>query len=148
MTRLFQMAGTITWLDVVNGSVTTSDTLNGAGVCISATAAAAALPGPNSNGLPVQGRCGHGPRLPLLVISPWALKNYIDNTITDQASIIRFIEDTFLSSQRIGGGSFDATAGTLNNKFNFTNGAVIPNPTPCDSVEPHDRRLRLWLLTR
>ena len=114
--------------DFVNGSATASDTLNGAGVCISSTAAAAALPGPNSNGLPVQGRCGHGPRLPLLVISPWANKNYIDNTITDQASITRFIEDTFLAGARIGGGSFDASAGTLNSMFNFSNGAVIPNP--------------------
>jgi phospholipase C len=70
----------------------------------------------------------HGPRLPLLVISPWANKNYVDSTPTDQASIIRFIEDTFLSSARIGGGSFDATAGTLNNMFNFTNGATAPNP--------------------
>jgi phospholipase C len=113
--------------DLVNGSATTADALNGTGVCISTTAAAAALPGPNSNGLPVQGRCGHGPRLPLLVISPWANKNYIDNTDTDQASVIRFIEDTFLSSQRIGTGSFDATAGTLDNMFNFTNN-VAPNP--------------------
>jgi phospholipase C len=112
----------------VNGSATVSDTLNGTGVCISAAAAANALAGPNSNGLPVQGRCGHGPRLPLLVISPWANKNYVDNTVTDQASILRFIEDTFLSSKRIGGGSFDATAGSLNNMFNFSNGAVIPNP--------------------
>jgi phospholipase C len=86
-----------------------------------------ALPGPNSNGLPVQGRCGHGPRLPLLVISPWAQANYVDSTPTDQASVVRFIEDTFLSSQRLGGGSFDATAGTLNNMFNFTNN-VAPNP--------------------
>jgi phospholipase C len=116
--------------DFVNGSATSADSLNGAGVCISSTAAAAALPGPNSNGLPVQGRCGHGPRLPLLVISPWANKNYIDNTITDQASVVRFIEDTFLAGKRLGGGSFDATAGTLNNMFNFSNGAVVPNATP------------------
>ncbi len=113
--------------DFVNGSATVSDSLNGAGVCISTTAAAVALPGPNSNGLPVQGRCGHGPRLPLLVISPWAQANYVDSTPTDQASVVRFIEDTFLSSQRLGGGSFDATAGTLNNMFNFTNN-VAPNP--------------------
>jgi phospholipase C len=113
--------------DFVNGSATSADSLNGAGVCISTTAAAAALPGPNSNGLPVQGRCGHGPRLPLLVISPWANKNYIDNTMTDQASIVRFIEDVFLSSQRLGGGSFDASAGTLMNMFNFTSN-VAPNP--------------------
>jgi hypothetical protein len=113
--------------DFVNGSATAADSLNGTGVCISATAAAAALPGPNSNGKPVQGRCGHGPRLPLLVISPWSKVNYIDNTPTDQASITRFIEDTFLASARIGGGSFDATAGTLNNMFNFSNN-VVPNP--------------------
>ena len=113
--------------DFVNGSATAADSLNGAGVCISTTAAAAALPGPNSNGLPVQGRCGHGPRLPLLVISPWANKNYIDNTPTDQASIVRFIEDVFLGSQRIGTGSFDASAGTLMNMFNFSS-TVAPNP--------------------
>jgi phospholipase C len=112
--------------DFVNGSATTADSLNGAGVCISATAAAAALPG--VTGPAAQGRCGHGPRLPMLVISPWSNKNYIDNTPTDQASIIRFVEDTFLNSTRIGNGSFDATAGTLNNMFNFTNGAVQPNP--------------------
>jgi phospholipase C len=114
--------------DFVNGSATAADSLNGAGVCISATSAAAALPGPNSNGAAVQGRCGHGPRLPLMVISPWANKNSIDNTPTDQASVTRFIEDTFLGSTRIGGGSFDATAGTINNMFNFSNGATPPNP--------------------
>ena len=116
--------------DVINGSATAADSLSGTGVCLSAAAAKVALPGPNSNGLPVQGRCGHGPRLPLLVISPWAQNNYVDNTVTDQASVVRFIEDTFLASKRLGGGSFDATAGTLNNMFNFTNGAVVPNATP------------------
>jgi phospholipase C len=89
---------------------TTADVLNGSGVCISTTAAAA-LPG-QLHRPRVQGRCGHGPRLPLLVISPWAKKNYIDNTVTDQASITRFIEDIFLASTRIGGGSFDSSAGT------------------------------------
>jgi phospholipase C len=106
--------------DFVNGSQTTSD----AAFC---NGAAPTLAGPNSNGLPVQGRCGHGPRLPLLVISPWAKKNFVDQTPTDQASITRFIEDVFLSSARIGGGSFDASAGTLMNMFNFTSN-VPPNP--------------------
>jgi len=27
-----------------------------------------------------QNRCGYGPRLPLLAISPWARKNYVDHT--------------------------------------------------------------------
>jgi phospholipase C len=118
------------WYDhlasLVNGSATTADTLNGAGVCISATAAAAALPG--LTGKPAQGRCGYGPRQPLLVISPWAKKNVIDATVTDQSSVTKFIEDVFLSSQRIGAGSTDSTAGSLNNMFDFSNGAVMPNP--------------------
>jgi phospholipase C len=116
--------------DLVNGSATAQDVLNGTGVCISTTAAAAALPGPNSNGKPVAGRCGHGPRLPLLVLSPWAKKNYIDTTPTDQASITHFIEDVFLGGARIGNGSFDTGAGTINAMFDFSNGATPPNPTP------------------
>ena len=76
---------------------------------------------------PVQGRCGYGPRLPLLVISPWAKKNFVDNTVTDQSSVSRFIEDIFLNSARIGGGSTDSSAGSIMNMFNFTS-TVAPNP--------------------
>jgi phospholipase C len=112
----------------VNGSATTADALNGTGACISATAAAAALPGVSATTLHAQGRCGYGPRMPFLVISPWAKKNFIDPTVTDQSSITRFIEDVFLSSQRIGGGSFDSIAGPLTSMFNFTNVAATPNP--------------------
>ena len=66
------------------------------------------------------GRCGFGPRLPLLVISPWAKVNFIDDSITDQSSILRFIEDNW-NLGRIGGGSTDAIAGSLNNMFDFRN---------------------------
>ena len=65
------------------------------------------------------GRCGFGPRLPLLVVSPWAKQNFIDDTITDQSSILRFIEDNW-DLGRIGGGSTDVIAGTLNNMFDFS----------------------------
>lgn len=67
------------------------------------------------------GRCGFGPRLPLLVVSPWAKPNFIDDTITDQSSILRFIEDNW-DLGRIGNGSTDAIAGTLNNMFDFSDG--------------------------
>lgn len=99
----------------VNGSQTSLDALSGPGVC----AARGTLPGVNSNGQPVQGRCGFGPRLPLLVISPWARENYVDHTLTDQTSITRFIEDNWLDGQRLGGGSFDAVSGTLDHMFDF-----------------------------
>jgi phospholipase C len=113
--------------DLVNGSATTADKISGAGVCLSTSAAAAALPGVTGTA-PAQGRCGYGTRMPLMVISPWAKKNVIDSTVTDQSSITRFIEDVFLGSQRIGGGSFDSIAGPLTNMFDFSNAAVMPNP--------------------
>ena len=68
-----------------------------------------------------QGRCGYGPRLPLMVISPWSKQNFVDHTTTDQSSIIRFVEDNWLEGERIGSGSFDAIAGPITNMFDFTN---------------------------
>ena len=85
---------------------------------------AAALPGPAVDH--AQGRCGYGPRLPLLVISPFARKNYVDNSLTDQTSILRFIEDNWLNGERVGGGSFDALAGSLNGMFDFAHSDATP----------------------
>lgn len=65
------------------------------------------------------GRCGYGPRLPLLVISPFARSNFVDHTLTDQSSILKFIEDNWLSGQRISRESFDNFAGPITNMFNF-----------------------------
>ena len=53
------------------------------------------------------------------MISPWARKNYVDHGITDQSSILRFIEDNW-SLGRLGGASNDYKAGTLNNMFDFS----------------------------
>jgi phospholipase C len=39
-----------------------------------------------------QGRCGFGPRLPMLVLSPYSKFNHVDHNLSDQASIINFIE--------------------------------------------------------
>jgi phospholipase C len=65
-----------------------------------------------------QDRCGYGPRLPLLVISPWAQTNVVDHTTTDQTSVLRFIEDNWQTGQ-IGNFSFDSKAGSLDNMFAF-----------------------------
>ena len=89
-----------------------------------------ALTGPAQCGVPltgaVLGRCGYGPRMPFLVISPFARRNYVDHTVTDQTSVLRFIEDNF-ELGRIDppgksvaeGGSFDQIAGSLNRLFDF-----------------------------
>jgi phospholipase C len=65
-----------------------------------------------------QARFSFGPRMPLIVISPFAKENFVDHTITDQSSIVRFIEDNW-SLGRIGDFSFDQHAGTLLNMFDF-----------------------------
>lgn len=67
---------------------------------------------------PFQDRCGYGPRLPFLIISPWAKVNFVDHTLTDQTSIIRFIEDNW-SLGRIGNNSYDSKAGSILNMFDF-----------------------------
>jgi phospholipase C len=66
-----------------------------------------------------QDRCGYGPRLPFLVVSPYAKVNYVDHSVIDQTSIIRFIEDNW-NLGRIGNQSFDIKAGSILNMFNFT----------------------------
>jgi phospholipase C len=103
---------------IVNSSVSSIDALNGDGVCGDGKAI---LPGILPKTRHAMGRCGYGPRLPLLVISPWARSNYVDSNVTDVTSILRFIEDVFLDGRRIGGGSFDAIAGSLTPLFDFAN---------------------------
>jgi phospholipase C len=58
-------------------------------------------------------RCGYGPRLPLVVISPYTRSNYVSHDLTDQSSVTAFIENNWLHGQRLGGGSYDAIAGNL-----------------------------------
>jgi len=63
-------------------------------------------------------RCGYGPRLPFLAISPFAKSNFVDSSLADQSSILRFIEDNW-QTERIGDQSFDAQAGSILNIFDF-----------------------------
>jgi phospholipase C len=100
----------------------------------------------------IQARCGFGPRLVLSMVSPWAKTNYVDHTLTDQTSLLRFIEDNWdlnyidgpathdpknglrrpnfvLAPQRQ---SFDVITGSFDNMFDFDDsprrGEFILNP--------------------
>jgi len=101
------------WYDHVMGpllspSASSADALTGNGFC-----------GNGANAITnLQGRCGYGPRLPLLVLSPWAKVGFVDHTTTDLTSILSFIEDNWHLG-RIGNGSFDGLAGSLYNLFDF-----------------------------
>ncbi len=83
----------------VNGSNTSEDTA----ICSSYPVKLGSYPD----------RCGYGQRLPLLVISPYTQDNYVSHDVTDQSSIVKFIEDNWLYGERIGEGSYDQIAGSL-----------------------------------
>jgi phospholipase C len=101
------------WYDHVDGQTVNAshDPANDQAVCASSSA-------PVAGGY--QDRCGYGPRLPLLAISPYSKVNYIDHTATEQASILKFVEDNW-GTGRIGDSSFDARAGSLDGMFSFGN---------------------------
>ncbi len=95
---------------IVNQSTSAADGLTGVGMCGNGIGSLAAQ----------QARCGYGPRLPFLVISPFAKKNFVDHTLTDQSSVVKFIEENWDLPQ-IGNGSFDQIAGPIDNMFNWNN---------------------------
>jgi phospholipase C len=106
---------------IINPSASAEDDLQASGKC--------------GRGTPMQGyeeRCGYGVRLPLLVISPYAKDNYIDNVVSDQTSILRFIEVNWHLGC-ICDGSYDAAASNLFSMFQFSRPArpirLILNPT-------------------
>jgi phospholipase C len=131
---------------IVNPSFNpTVDILNGTGLCNSSngfqqnTGPTPTTPLNGTFAPGMWGRCGYGTRMPFMVISPFAKQNNVDHTLTDQSSVIRFIEDNWLNGQRIQpGASFDTIAGTIENMFDFNNppnirlildptsGAVVP----------------------
>jgi phospholipase C len=60
---------------------------------------------------------GLGPRVPAIVISPWARRGYVDHDVMEFASVLRFIETVFdlppLTSR-------DANTSDMLSAFDFT----------------------------
>jgi phospholipase C len=95
-----------------------------------------------------QGRCGFGPRLPMMVISPYAKRNYIDHNLSDQASIVNLIEYNWGLSG-IPGSADQVLAGTeqqagipfdLAGMFNFQShedSKLILDPSTGQPVDPN-----------
>ena len=118
---------------VITGSQTSLDELTGSGQC-----GGASIVPQNSASQPEPGKCGLGPRLPFLVISPWAKSNYVDSTLLDQSSVVKFIEYNW-HLPALGNGAADTAAGSLMSMFNFqaghpTNGALFLNPATGEPV--------------
>ena len=123
---------------IVNQSTGPADALTGPDAC---GTAANSLPGIDAGNPHALGRCGYGPRLPLLVISPWARQNFVDHTTTDQTSIIHFIEDNWLERAAHWPGSFDGIASSISQMFDF--GHKRSDVADCSSIRiPANRSIR------
>jgi len=85
---------------ITSPSAAPTDALTGTGQC-GATSAT-----------DTQDRCGLGPRMPLLLISPWVKANHVDHHTTTLSSILRLVEDNFHLGH-IGAGSFDQESPSL-----------------------------------
>ncbi|MGH2717307.1 MAG: alkaline phosphatase family protein [Actinomycetota bacterium] len=104
---------------ITASSETSLDALTGTNAC----GPAANVP-MSASGTPEQGKCGLGPRLPFLAISPDAKLNSVSDTLIDQSSVVKFIESNWdLPAQ--GDGATDANAGSLDSLFNW-HGPVTP----------------------
>ena len=69
----------------------------------------------------------------MLVISPYAKTNFVDHSLTDQSSILRFIEDNW-GLGRMGNQTSDVKAGPISNMFDISSighraGNLILSPT-------------------
>jgi phospholipase C len=127
------------WYDHVTGPIVSPSNISNTSSGVTGTVSAATydnFAGVGNCGTPQSGaqqaRCGHGPRLPLVVISPYANSNFVDHTLTDQASIIQFVETNWnlgtldgATPAPNGQAAFDANAGSISGMFNFNNPANL-----------------------
>ena len=100
---------------IVNDSQSAADALTSPGIC-------------GGTVTPLQGyqdRCGYGPRVPELVISPYSKVNFVSHALTAQSAILRFIEQNWHLGQ-IGNGSFDVRSGSIDSMFDFGRPAAKP----------------------
>jgi phospholipase C len=117
---------------LVSASQASLDTLTGTNAC-------GTSPVPvTSGGQAEQGRCGVGIRIPFLVVSPWSKSNFVDNTLIDQSSVVKFIEQNW-NVPALGNGAADTPAGSLMSMFDFShngpqNGRLFLSPTTGEPI--------------
>jgi len=96
--------------DAIKGSPGILNNSAGTGSCGTGVLAAGAF----------NDRCGFGVRLPFLAISPFAKRNYVDHSLNDTTSILRFIEYNWGLGTIGDPQSFDVLAsGTILGMFDF-----------------------------
>jgi phospholipase C len=88
------------------------------------------------------GPYGLGPRVPMIVVSPWSKGGWVCSEVLDHTSIIRFIERRFGVSEPNISAWRRTVSGDLTAAFNFTRGgdSVPPLPSTAAYVPPNNDR--------
>jgi len=84
---------------------------------------------------PKEDMYGLGPRVPLLIISPYAIPGHVSHTRYEASSVLKFIEERF-GVPSLGGR--DLIANDISDSFNFSqppNPPLVLKPTSCPFVE-------------
>ncbi|GAB4588929.1 phosphocholine-specific phospholipase C [Nocardia sp. IFM 10818] len=85
---------------------------------------------------------GLGPRVPMIVVSPWTIGGYVDSEVFDHTSVLRFLErwtgvrEPNISAWR------RTVCGDLTSAFDFATAADPPKLAPPEPVPPRVRRWR------
>ncbi|MGF6806080.1 phospholipase C [Paraburkholderia sp. Clong3] len=92
----------------------------------------------------VAGPYGLGPRVPMLVVSPWSKGGYVCSEVFDHTSVIRFIEKRFGQQHNLGESNITpwrrAVCGDLTSAFNFANpNASVPSLPGTSGYVPPDQ---------
>ncbi|MGF6568708.1 phospholipase C [Paraburkholderia sp. GAS333] len=89
---------------------------------------------------------GLGPRVPMIVVSPWSKGGYVCSELFDHTSVIRFIEKRFGHQHNLGESNITpwrrAVCGDLMSAFNFSNpnSSVPALPSTSGYVPPDQNR--------
>jgi phospholipase C len=76
---------------------------------------------------------GYGPRVPAILVSPYAKNHYIDNTVLDFTSILKFIEQNWNIAPLA---TRDANANNFLAAFNFNQPPRLPDFLPLNRITP------------
>jgi phospholipase C len=77
---------------------------------------------------------GFGPRVPLIVVSPWTAGGFVNSQIFDHTSVLRFLETRFGVAEPNISPWRRAVAGDLTSAFDFAQSQTPPLPDGTDGV--------------
>jgi phospholipase C len=101
-------------------------------------ASTVSMAGEDYHGVPF----GFGPRVPMLVISPWSVGGFVNSELFDHTSVLRFLETRFgVAAPNISAWR-RAIAGDLTSTFDFSQESLPPLPEAGDAMKRAEKQCK------